>query len=52
MGPGLYALVFGVFPMVHVIQDGLDGARPWRGSIGSETTVRRRDREAILEVGH
>jgi len=27
-GIGLYALVFGVFPMVHVIQYGLDGARP------------------------
>jgi len=29
MGVGLYALVFGAFPMVRVIQDGLDGARPW-----------------------
>jgi len=29
-----YALVFGVFLMVHVIQDGLDGVRPWRSGSG------------------
>jgi len=29
-----YALVLGVFPMVHVIQGGLDGVRPWRSGSG------------------
>ena len=51
MGFGLYALVFGAFPMVRVIQDGLDGARPWRGGIGGEATARRRDGEVLLEMG-
>jgi len=33
---GLYALVFGAFPVVRVIQDRLDGARPWKDSVDGE----------------
>jgi len=40
LGSGIHALVFGAFPMVRVIQGGLDGALPWRGGVCDGITAR------------